>query len=475
MELFLIILVLVVGFYMLWNMGANDVGNAVGTSVGSGAITLKKAIIIAAVLEFAGALTLGSNVSETIKSGIINPIQFQYDPYIFVFGMISALLATAIWVQIATFFRWPVSITHAIVGAVIGFGSIVVGVHSVQWSVVGTIAISWVLSPALSGIIAYIFFSFVQRKILFAYNPLLATKRIAPYLVFLVLFTFIMSTITNGIENLHIKFSLPVVILISITVGLIGAIICRFIVKKIHLDSKINPEVASRQEQQLYSLGKAHKHLIRAKLASSGKTSQDIGELVSSVGTIKNDVGDKTKWESHLSADYRAVERIFAGLQIITACFVAFAHGANDVANAIGPVSAVLQVIKNPLSIATQTFIPIWLLIFGGAGIIIGLATYGWRVIETIGKNITQLTPTRGFSAEFAAASTILIASKLGLPISTTHSIVGAVLGVGVARGLSSLNFPLIRDIFLSWIITIPSAAVISVIFFYFFKFFFIT
>lgn len=471
MELFLIIFVLVVGFYMLWNMGANDVGNAVGTSVGSGAITLRKAILIAAVLEFLGAFTIGSNVSETIKSGIIDPLQFQYDPYIFIFGMIASLLATAVWVQIATHFRWPVSVTHAIIGAIIGFGTIVAGFHTIHWAAVGTIAISWVVSPTISAIIAYGVFSFIQQKILFSYNPLLATKKIAPYLAFIVLFTFFISTIANGIENLHIYFSVPMVILISLGIGLFGSIIVRWKVKKIHLDSQINPEVASKQSQQLYSLRKAQKHLIRAKLAASGKVSQELDDILSTVEQIKEDVGTKTKWESHLSADYRAVEKIFAGLQIITACFVAFAHGANDVANAIGPVSAVLTAIRNPSAIAAHTFIPSWLLAFGGIGIVIGLATYGWRVIETIGKSITQLTPTRGFSAEFAAASTILVASKLGLPISTTHSIVGAVLGVGLARGLSALNFPMIRDIFLSWIITIPSAAILSVLFFYIFKF----
>jgi PiT family inorganic phosphate transporter len=468
---FLIIFTLVIAFYMLWNMGANDVANSMGTSIGSGAITLKQALLIAAVLEFLGAFLLGSNVSETIQNGIINPMAFSANPNVLVLGMLSALLSTAIWLQIATMCKWPVSTTHAIVGAVIGFGAVVSGIETVKWNVVGTIALSWVLSPSLSALAAYLLFAYIQRKILHAYNPLHATKRIAPIMVFLVLLAFVISTFADGLENFNFYPSIQLVLGMGTLIGLIGYFICRHACEKINADSKLNPVLAAKQEEQLFNLNRSSKHLIRAKLASTGKVNTKIGEAIHLVDDITTEVKDKSKWESHISADYIAVEKIFGYLQVLSACFVAFAHGANDVANAIGPVSAIIEILKNPqnLSMLTNRIdIPVWLLLFGGAGIVIGLLTYGWRVIETIGSKITMLTPTRGFSAEFGASLTILIASKLGMPISTTHAIVGAVLGIGLARGISSLNFRLMRDIFLSWIITIPSAAVACVLIFYF-------
>ncbi len=474
---FLIIFTLVIAFYMLWNMGANDVANSMGTSIGSGAITLRQALIIAALLEFAGAFLLGSNVSETIQNGIIDPLAFKAEPMILVLGMLSALLATALWLQIATLCKWPVSTTHAIVGAVIGFGAVVSGVHTVKWHVVGTIALSWVLSPSLSALISYLLFAFIQKRILHAYSPLLATKRIAPILVFFVLLTFVISTFADGLENFNFYPSLPLVITIGLLVGLVGYVICRYACERVNADSRLNPVIAAKQEQQLFNLSRANKHLIRAKLASTEKIGTRLDDALTIVSGITEEVRDKTKWESHISADYRAVEKIFGFLQVLSACFVAFAHGANDVANAIGPVSAILEILKNPENIyklSSKIDIPVWLLLFGGASIVIGLVTYGWRVIETIGSKITMLTPTRGFSAEFGASVTILIASKLGMPISTTHAIVGAVLGIGLARGISSLNFRLMRDIFLSWIITIPSAAIACILLFYLLKLFFI-
>ena len=477
MTTFLILFTLAIGFYMLWNMGAHDVANSMGTSIGSGAISLRQALIIAALLEFAGAFLLGSNVSETIQNGIIDPLAFKAEPMILVLGMLSALLGTAIWLQIATLCKWPVSTTHAIVGAVIGFGAVVSGIDTVKWNVVGTIALSWVLSPSLSALVSYLLFAFIQKKILHAYNPLLATKRIAPILVFFVLVTFVISTFADGLDNFDFYPSLPIVITMALLVGFVGYVISHFACEKIHAGAQLNPVIAAKQEQQLYNLSRVNKHLIRAKLASSGKLSTRIGELIGLVGGITEEVRDKTKWESHISSDYSAVEKIFGFLQILSACFVAFAHGANDVANAIGPISAILEILKDPANIvklASKIDIPVWLLIFGGTSIVIGLVTYGWRVIETIGSKITMLTPTRGFSAEFGASVTILIASKLGMPISTTHAIVGAVLGIGLARGISSLNFRLMRDIFLSWIITIPSAAIASIILFYLLKLFFI-
>lgn len=473
MEIFFIALALIIGFYMLWNIGANDVANAVGTSVGSGAITLKKAIIIAAVLEFGGAFILGSNVSETIQKGIIDPAMFLNIPNVFVVGMLSSLLATAIWLQIATFFRWPVSTTHAIVGSVMGFGILVGGFYAVQWAEVGKIALSWVISPTLAGVFAFLFFSFIQKRILFSFNPLLSTKRLAPLFGFIVLMVFCLSTFMGGIKSLHLEMSFLFTVILSILLSLVGAAIIAFVCRSQSKNAKMSYILAAKHDRRLYSLLKVQKHLIRARLATRDEAvKENMNNMLEETESLIQIAQDKAPFQTELDSDYRDAEAIFAMLQILTACFVAFAHGSNDVANAIGPVSGIIDVIRDPASLVKSTTIPMPLLLFGGIGIIVGLATYGYKVIETIGNKITQLTPTRGFAAEFAAASTILVASKLGMPISTTHAIVGAVLGVGLAKGISALNFKLIRDIFLSWVITLPSAAIFTIIIYTIFSLF---
>jgi PiT family inorganic phosphate transporter/sodium-dependent phosphate transporter len=469
MEIVYISFALIIGFYMLWNIGANDVANAVGTSVGSGAITLKKALIIAATLEFAGAFILGSNVSETIQKGIIDPLIFINTPNIFIIGMLSSLLATSIWLQIATFFRWPVSTTHAIVGSVIGFGILAGGFHAIQWAEVGKIALSWIISPTLAGVFSFLFFSFIQRKILFSFNPLLSTKKIAPLFVFVLLMVFFLSTFLGGIKSINLHINYYLALLISLIISVAGAFICAIISKNYSKEAKMSYILAAKHDRRLYSLLKVQKHLIRAKLSTRDQKSKDnVNNLLIQTEEMIKGAQDTAPFETELESDYRGTESIFAMLQVLSACFVAFAHGSN----AIGPVSAIIEVAKNPISLAQSTTISIPLLLFGGVGIVIGLATYGFKVIETIGNNITQLTPTRGFAAEFAAASTILVASKLGMPISTTHAIVGAVLGVGLAKGLSALNIGLIRNIFLSWVITLPSAAIFTVIIYFIFSLF---
>lgn len=472
METFFIILVILSGFYLLWNIGANDVANAVGTSIGSGAITLKKAILITAILEFAGAFLVGSNVSETIQSGIINPSSFAKDPFIFILGMFGALLSTAIWLNIATYFKWPVSTTHAIVGALMGFGIVIAGVSDIHWEVVSSIVASWIISPGISAIIAFILFTYIQRNILYAYQPLRAAKKNAPYLVFIAIATFSLSTLVGGLKNLNFIIPLPYVITFSFSLALFSFFISKLFIRRIKEEKYVGR--VAENEHLLYSLSKALRHISRARLTADEKIALELKEMENRAASICKDLSEKTKTEALFSTDYQMLEKIFAYLQIITACFVAFAHGANDVANAIGPVAAILHTLANPGMIAAKTNVPTWLLAFGGFGIVVGLATYGWRVIETIGKKITYLTPTRGFSAEFAAASTILVASKLGLPISTTHAIVGAVLGIGLAKGVASLNLRTIKEIFMSWIITIPSAAILSVGLFYLLKILFL-
>ncbi|MDX8430730.1 MAG: inorganic phosphate transporter [Candidatus Algichlamydia australiensis] len=464
----LTILVLAVGFYMAWNIGANDVANAMGTSVGSGALTLAKAVFIAGILEFCGAYFLGSSVSETMQRGIVDPQLFANDPKTFLFGMLAALLATAVWLQIASYFGWPVSTTHAIVGAILGFGAIVAGFHTVKWSVVGSIALSWVISPLISGIIAFLIFSLIQRNVLYAMKPFHAARVLIPYLLFFTFFTFSFSSLSDGIKNLNLHFTLLSTLFIALGIGLLA-----FLIGLIFLRGKKPPESHAevphlRYAYQATSLAKAAKHLGRVKLSSSGETRDELEQLHERVRAMRKELSEKSQTRSH-SSEYTSVEKMFAYLQIISACFVAFAHGTNDVANAIGPVAAILEVVRTG-GVAISGQIPSWLLAFGGFGIVVGLATWGWRVIETIGRKITELTPTRGFSAEFGAASTILIASKMGLPVSTTHCIVGAVLGVGLARGISALNLRMLRDIVLSWIVTLPSSALACIVFYYVIK-----
>lgn len=469
-ELILIILVLIVGFYMAWNIGANDVSNAMGTSVGSGALTLKKAIIIAAILEFLGAFTLGGNVSKTLQDGLINLSFFESAPSLLLVGMFAALLATSIWLQIASYFGWPVSTTHAIVGAILGFGAVVGGINAVKWGEVGSIALSWVISPALSALFSYIIFSILQKKILYAMNPILASRRLLPILFGVVFSTFTISILLGGLHNLKITLTTIESIFISLLVGLTAFGISLFFIRRIKIPEEFALEHKHNFVQQIFSLNKSLKHLQRAKLVAEGEAKHEITSILNNVQALTNTLGQKN-CQYKKQSEYHFVEKMFSFIQILSACYVAFAHGANDVANAIGPVAAALNVIKYKSVYAMSAYgVPTWLLALGGAGIVIGLATWGWRVIQTIGKKITELTPTRGFSAEFGAAVTILVASKLGLPISTTHCIVGSVLGVGLAKGISALNLRTLRDIVLSWIITLPSGAILCVILYYLIK-----
>jgi len=463
-HLVLTILVLIAGFYMAWNIGANDVSNAMGTSVGSGALTLCKAVIIAGVLEFCGAFLLGGNVSNTMQQGIINPQFFQNNPHILLYGMISALVATAIWLQVASYFGWPVSTTHAIVGALTGFGALISGVHTIQWMEVGKIILSWIISPVLSAFCAYLIFCTLQKRVLFVMNPIHATKKLIPILFFIVLFVFTLTFLFNGVGSLHLKLSLLTTIGIGIGVGGLGGIISMVFLRRVH---PIQREVISPKiSQQLHYLDKATDHLKRLRLSSKNSQREGVDHILQHVKEYKKEVKENSPHVYVEKSDYQAVEKMFAYLQILSASYVAFAHGANDVANAIGPVAGAMDILREGAPSLSDA-IPTYLLALGGIGIVAGLATWGWRVMETIGKKITELTPTRGFSAEFGAAMTILIASKLGLPISTTHCIVGAVLGVGLARGISALNLRTLRDIVLSWIITLPASAIVCILIFY--------
>ena len=408
MELAILFIVLaaVFGLFMAWGIGANDVANAMAPSVGSKAITIKQAILIAAVFEFAGAVLAGGGVTSTIRRGIVDSSLLSGQPELLVFGMLSALLAAGVWLLIASRFGWPVSTTHTIIGAVVGFAAIGIGTHAVQWPQVARIAMSWVVSPVLAGAIAWALFRSVQLLILDTLNPLRNARRYVPGYMFLTGFFMTLVTVMKGLEHIGID--------ISMAQSYLLATLC--------------------------------------------------GAVVAAIGTVfilRIPYQEPDKSEFH----FVTVERIFGVLMVITACAMAFAHGSNDVANAVGPVAAVVSVASSG-DVTQEAIVPIWILVLGGVGIVIGLATYGHRVIATVGNNITALTPSRGFAAGLAAAATIVMASGTGLPISTTHTVVGAILGVGLARGIAAINLRVVGGIFMSWIITVPAGALLSVVFF---------
>ncbi len=464
-ETILLILVLVAGFYTAWNIGANDVANAMGTSVGSGALTLKQAVLLAAIFEFTGALFFGSHVSDTIQSGIINSSVFSGNPLILVYGMLAALTGTGIWLQTASYFGWPVSTTHSIVGGIIGFGAVIGGVDAVYWDNVGFIFMSWIASPILGGLVAYFIFNVLRSRIFYTSEPVQNAKKLTPVLVFIFMIILTILIMFHGLENVKIQFTFLQTVLICLAIAAFSSLLSYLWVRKIKVPTASKTRHTSYNPEVIVALEKAKKHLLTAKQSSDGSHRYQLSLLGDEIDNLTSSY-KQTEDPELTHTEYAIVEKIFGHLQIITACCMAFAHGANDVANAIGPLSAAINVLQTGV-IAITTTIPVWQLALGGFGVVAGLATWGWRVIETIGKKITELTPTRGFAAEFGAATTVVLASRLGLPISTTHTLVGAVVGVGLARGIEALDLRTTRDIVISWIVTIPVGAGITIATFY--------
>ena len=401
------------GLFMAWGIGANDVANAMATSVGSKALTIKQAILVAAIFEFAGAVLAGGEVTSTIRKGIVDAdllIGMEDGPRLLIYGMLAALLAAGTWLLIASKNGWPVSTTHSIVGAIVGFAAVGIGVDAVQWGKVGTIVMSWVVSPLTAGFIAYLIYRSVQKLILSQDDPLAKAKRYVPVYIFLAAFTITLVTILKGLSHVGLTISLRDSYILAIALAAGIALLGSYFISRIEAD----PKAEKKQ------------HFV-------------------------------------------TVERVFGILMVVTACGMAFAHGSNDVANAIGPLAAVVSIATSG-EIGAKSALPVWVLALGGGGIVVGLATFGRHVIATVGKKITQLTPSRGFAAELAAATTIVIASGTGIPISTTHTLVGAVLGVGMARGIEAIDLRVVARILVSWVVTIPAGAVLAIIFFFLFK-----
>jgi len=405
-----LVLAFVFGMYMTWGIGANDVSNAMGTSVGSGAITIKQAIIIAGIFEFAGAFLAGGTVAGTIKSGIIDPSVMAATPHLLIYGMLASLLASGIWLMVASGRGWPVSTTHTIVGALVGFGVVGIGMHAVKWAGLGQIVASWFISPVTGGIIALILMLSVRKLVFETDDPFGNAKKWAPFYVFLVGYIVAVVTISKGLKNFDLHFSTMEEQIGSIVVGILCAIIGKILVNKVKVDN----------------------------------------------------TADK-------SFHYASVEKVFVPMMVFTAAAMAFAHGSNDVANGIGPIAAVFTLVDTG-ALTSKAQVPWWLLLAGGIAIVVGLATMGYKVMQTIGTKITELTPSRGYCATLAAAATVVVASGLGMPVSTTHIAVGAVMGVGLARGIGALDLRVLGNIVLSWFVTLPIGAGLAAIIYFILK-----
>ena len=405
------VLAVIFGFYMTWGIGANDVANAMGTSVGSGAITVKQAIVIAAIFEFAGAFIAGGNVTATIRKGIVDPSGLTGSPEILVYGMLASLLAAAVWLMIASSRGWPVSTTHSIVGALVGFAVAGIGLDAVHWGKIGQIVASWVVSPALGGLLSFGLMMSIRRVILNTEHPFESARKWGPVYVFLVGFIISLVTMFKGLSHLNLSLSVSQSFVAASIFGALVAGVGWVLIRRVRMDPEADREY-----------------------------------------------------------HFASVEKIFVPMMIFTACAMAFAHGSNDVANGIGPMAAVVSIIASGGEVAQKSSLPLWILFLGGAGIVLGLATLGYRVMQTIGTRITQLTPSRGFCATLAAAATVVLASRTGLPVSTTHIAVGAVIGVGLARGVGAIDLRVIGGIVVSWIVTLPVGGLLAALFFFLLK-----
>lgn len=402
---------LLFGLYLTWGIGANDVSNAIGTSVGSGALTVKQAIIIAGIFEFAGAVLAGGTVAFTIKSGIVDADVLSPTPELLIIGMLAALLAAAIWIMLATNFGWPISTTHAIIGALVGFGAAGIGTHVIKWDGLTEITLSWLVSPLISAMFAFILMRSVQWLVFESQDPLASARKWGPYYVFLAGYVVALVTLSQGLDNFDLNLSLTQSQMGAVATGLLCAIIGMLMIRRVKAD-----QAADR------------------------------------------------------SFHFASVERVFAPMMVFTACAMAFAHGSNDVANGIGPIAAIIAMVETSSVAGSRTPVPVWLLFAGGGAILVGISTYGYKVIQTMGTRITELTSSRGYCATLASATTVITASGLGLPVSTTHIAVGAVIGVGMARGISALDLRVLGNILVSWFITLPVTALLGAILYYLMK-----
>jgi PiT family inorganic phosphate transporter len=418
MDTLIIIITALMGLYMAWNIGANDVANSMADAVGSNALSIRNAVIAAGICEFAGAVLVGSQVTDTVRKGIIDPAQLASLPgmtsegaaVLLVIGMSAALLSAAFWLNMSSLYGLPVSTTHSIVGAVAGFGIVAAGWDAVNWHKMGQIVASWFISPVAGGIFAYLIFGYISKSILGQEKPAKAAQVHIPVIVFIMTAVVLLATIYKGLKHVMGNFlwlTDATSLWLSLGISLVASLCSYFWVKVKLGDGEDKP----------------------------------IGQQL------------------------EAVERMFVPMVIFSSCSVAFAHGANDVANSVGPLAAIYHVLTTG-TIDMKVPVPLWILALGGGGIVLGLATYGYKVMMTVGTKITEITPSRGVAADIAATATVLACTRLSLPVSTTHTLVGAILGIGLARGLGGINRKVVTSIFGSWLFTVPAAAIMAILFF---------
>lgn len=400
-----LIIAIIFCFLMTWGVGANDLANVMSTTMGSKAVTVRQAMLIAIFFEFAGAFFGGTGVTETMRDGIINTSQLSDQPLILIEGMLGVLVACTIWMNLASYFGVPVSITNALVGSMVGFGSVVLGSNAIHWNQVSHIAIGWITSPLIAGITGYALFSTIQQAIFVKSDPLAKAKLYVPIYLFLIGSILSFITVFKGLHhfNIHLNFkqNLVVTFATSILITFVGMIFIKRIPERV----------------------------------------------------------DMRRRECFLQ-----VEKYFAILMAMTACAMVFAHGSNDVALAVGPLSIVYSVAIHTHQPIGALDYPAWIILLGCIGVVSGLLMYGKKVIATVGSSITALTPSRAFAATVAAATTVVVATSIGIPVSATQTLVGAVLGVGLARGIGALNLVVIRNIFTSWILTLPAVSLLTIL-----------
>ena len=402
-----ILLACAFGLLMTWGVGANDLANVMSTTMCSKSISIRQAIIIAIIFEFAGAYLGGAQVSATVRNGIINTAMLANDPQVLIYGMLAVLLAGSTWIGFASYMGLPVSITHTLIGALVGFGAIRLGTSAVQWNQVAKIGLSWLTSPLIAGFIAYVLIIFIQRLIFTRVNPDLKARKFAPLFLFLTGLAFAWASVLRGLEHHGIEFSTLFKANLCIAIGIGTAILGSILLRRIP-----SPNTSSRH------------------------------------------------------SSFTNAEEVFGVLMIFTACAMVFAHGSNDIAIAVGPMAAAVGIVQSGGATDFGNAIPMWITFLGCLGVIVGFFMYGRNVIATVGQKITGLTPSRAFAATLSAAFTVVLATGTGIPVSATQTLVGAILGVGLARGIGALNLTVIRHIFMSWIITIPAGATLAIIYF---------
>ncbi len=405
LDLIFILMACAVGLWMTWGIGANDLANIMSPALGSKAISVKHAIFIAVIFEVAGAFLGGNQVTETIRGGIIDSQLLA--PQLLIYGMLSVLFAGATWITLASYFGMPVSITNAVIGALVGVGAIALGFDAVHWEKVGYIAISWVSSPLSAGLLAFLIFVTIKRFILGVDKPFEAAKRLIPIYLFIVGIVLAMMTIVKGLKHFSINLNILPMLLVVLGTAILVLIGGLFAMKRIFAKTHLN---------------------------------------------------------RHMQFAY--IEGMFSVLMALTACAMVFAHGSNDVAIAVGPVSGVISLVWKGQPMQDGWMLGM-IMLCGSLGVILGLFMYGRKVIATVGHAITTLTPSRAFAATLAASSTVVVSTSTGIPVSATQTLVGAVFGVGLARGIDALNLTVLRNIFVSWIVTIPVAALLATGFFY--------